>query len=143
MDTRPPQELAVEPPVPADGLPDDKELVARAQKGDGVAFAALVERHQRQLYRLPPRLTRREAAAGRRNREGRRRAPGGLPPRLPPKGRGGALQRGHRPRAGVVRPRRQEPPAPRPPGAPGEAGRVLRRVAGAESSRGAPHPNAT
>jgi RNA polymerase sigma-70 factor (ECF subfamily) len=46
-----------------DGQPGDRELVALAQKGDGTAFATLVERHQRQLYRLAMRMTGSEADA--------------------------------------------------------------------------------
>lgn len=46
-----------------DGQPGDKELVERAQKGDAAAFAVLVERHQRQLYRLAMRMTGSEADA--------------------------------------------------------------------------------
>jgi RNA polymerase sigma-70 factor (ECF subfamily) len=46
-----------------DGQPGDRELVALAQKGDGAAFATLVERHQRQLYRLAMRMTGSEADA--------------------------------------------------------------------------------
>jgi len=37
--------------------------VERAQKGDGAAFAQLVDRHQRQLYRLALRMTGSEADA--------------------------------------------------------------------------------
>ena len=48
--------------APPDG-PDDRELVQRSQKGDGEAFAVLVERHQRQLYRLALRMTGSEADA--------------------------------------------------------------------------------
>ncbi len=48
---------------PADGQPPDAELVARSQKGDGAAFATLVTRHQRQLYRLAMRMTQSEADA--------------------------------------------------------------------------------
>jgi RNA polymerase sigma-70 factor, ECF subfamily len=48
---------------PADGQPSDAELVARSQKGDGAAFATLVNRHQRQLYRLALRMTQSEADA--------------------------------------------------------------------------------
>jgi RNA polymerase sigma-70 factor (ECF subfamily) len=47
----------------SDGQPSDRELVERAQKGDGAAFATLVERHQRQLYRLAMRMTGSEADA--------------------------------------------------------------------------------
>src|SRR5438105_12850614 len=43
--------------------PEDRELVTRAQKGDGPAFAELVARHQRQLYRLALRMTGSEADA--------------------------------------------------------------------------------
>jgi RNA polymerase sigma-70 factor (ECF subfamily) len=50
------------PAVP-DGEPADRELVERAQKGDGAAFALLVGRHQRQLYRLALRMTGSEADA--------------------------------------------------------------------------------
>ncbi|HET7787908.1 MAG TPA: sigma-70 family RNA polymerase sigma factor [Myxococcales bacterium] len=47
----------------ADGQPGDSELVARSQQGDGAAFAMLVERHRRQLYRLALRMTGSEADA--------------------------------------------------------------------------------
>src|SRR6059058_3907648 len=43
--------------------PEDRELVERAQRGDGAAFAELVARHQRQLYRLALRMTGSEADA--------------------------------------------------------------------------------
>lgn len=60
----PPKEAAE--PIAA-GAPEgetaDRELVARAQKGDGQAFAELVSRHQRQLYRLALRMTGSEADA--------------------------------------------------------------------------------
>lgn len=46
-----------------DGQPTDRELVVRSQGGDGSAFAVLVERHQRQLYRLALRMTGSEADA--------------------------------------------------------------------------------
>ena len=46
-----------------DGQPTDRELVEKAQKGDGEAFEMLVERHQRQLYRLALRMTGSEADA--------------------------------------------------------------------------------
>src|ERR671922_377918 len=48
-----------EPP----GQVPDVELVRLAQKGDGEAFAELVARHQRQLYRLALRMTGSEADA--------------------------------------------------------------------------------
>src|SRR2546430_17001903 len=47
----------------APGQIPDVELVRRAQQGDGSAFAELVGRHQRQLYRLALRMTGREADA--------------------------------------------------------------------------------
>lgn len=47
----------------ADGQPGDRELVEKAQRGDGAAFAMLVERHQRHLYRLALRMTNSEADA--------------------------------------------------------------------------------
>lgn len=46
-----------------DGEPTDRELVERSQQGDGSAFATLVERHQRQLFRLALRMTGSEADA--------------------------------------------------------------------------------
>ncbi|GAC1345679.1 MAG: RNA polymerase sigma factor RpoE [Myxococcales bacterium] len=59
-----PPKLAVSSaPAPPDGEPQDRELVERAQKGDGAAFAMLVSRHQRQLYRLALRMTGSEADA--------------------------------------------------------------------------------
>jgi RNA polymerase sigma-70 factor (ECF subfamily) len=53
------------PPVEAaePGEPSDRELVERAQRGEGAAFAELVQRHQRQLYRLALRMTGSEADA--------------------------------------------------------------------------------
>src|SRR5437764_9270660 len=45
------------------GQVPDVELVRLAQKGDGTAFAELVARHQRQLYRLALRMTGSEADA--------------------------------------------------------------------------------
>ena len=47
----------------ADGEPTDRELVERSQKGETAAFAMLVERHQRQLYRLALRMTGSDADA--------------------------------------------------------------------------------
>jgi RNA polymerase sigma-70 factor (ECF subfamily) len=47
----------------SDGEPTDRELVERSQQGDGSAFATLVERHQRQLFRLALRMTGSEADA--------------------------------------------------------------------------------
>ena len=54
-----------QPPAQAGqgGETDDRELVAKAQRGDGTAFAELVARHQRQLYRLALRMTGSEADA--------------------------------------------------------------------------------
>jgi RNA polymerase sigma-70 factor, ECF subfamily len=49
--------------APEPGQPPDRELVERAQQGDGTAFAELVQRHQRQLYRLALRMTGSEADA--------------------------------------------------------------------------------
>jgi RNA polymerase sigma-70 factor (ECF subfamily) len=61
---QPPIALAPAPEEPrTDGQPGDRELVEKAQKGDGEAFATLVERHQRQLYRLALRMTGSEADA--------------------------------------------------------------------------------
>jgi len=45
------------------GQVPDVELVRLAQNGDGAAFAELVSRHQRQLYRLALRMTGSEADA--------------------------------------------------------------------------------
>src|SRR6266481_9315808 len=45
------------------GQVPDVELVRQAQKGDAAAFAELVGRHQRQLYRLALRMTGSEADA--------------------------------------------------------------------------------
>jgi RNA polymerase sigma-70 factor (ECF subfamily) len=45
------------------GQVPDVELVRLAQRGDGAAFAELVARHQRQLYRLALRMTGSEADA--------------------------------------------------------------------------------
>src|SRR3989442_2729478 len=47
---------------PAEQVPD-VELVRKAQAGDAAAFAELVSRHQRQLYRLALRMTGSEADA--------------------------------------------------------------------------------
>jgi RNA polymerase sigma-70 factor, ECF subfamily len=62
--------MADTPPGSAPALPreeqgqvPDVELVRRAQNGDGSAFAELVSRHQRQLYRLALRMTGSEADA--------------------------------------------------------------------------------
>jgi RNA polymerase sigma-70 factor (ECF subfamily) len=55
--------LPTAPGGPGDGQPGDGELVVRSQKGDGAAFATLVTRHQRQLYRLALRMTQSEADA--------------------------------------------------------------------------------
>jgi RNA polymerase sigma-70 factor (ECF subfamily) len=63
MNQAPTNEPVVAPEAPKDGETSDKELVARAQQGDGVAFAELVERHQRQLFRLALRMTGSEADA--------------------------------------------------------------------------------
>ncbi len=49
--------------LPADGHPPDAELVKQAQQGDANAFSILVNRHQRQLYRLALRMTQSEADA--------------------------------------------------------------------------------
>lgn len=61
MDETPPTPAAEEPRQ--DGEPTDRELVERSQQGDGSAFATLVERHQRQLFRLALRMTGSEADA--------------------------------------------------------------------------------
>jgi RNA polymerase sigma-70 factor (ECF subfamily) len=62
MDAPPKQAAGPAPAVP-EGESPDRELVERAQKGDGAAFALLVGRHQRQLYRLALRMTGSEADA--------------------------------------------------------------------------------
>jgi RNA polymerase sigma-70 factor (ECF subfamily) len=49
--------------APADDAARDLACVRRAQQGDGSAFAELVTRHQRQLYRLALRMTQSEADA--------------------------------------------------------------------------------
>jgi len=49
-------------PPPA-GEPLDRELVDRARAGDTAAFATLVQRHERQLYRLALRMTGNETDA--------------------------------------------------------------------------------
>jgi RNA polymerase sigma factor (sigma-70 family) len=67
MDAPPKQAAGPAPAVP-EGESPDRELVERAQKGDGAAFALLVGRHQRQLYRLALMRLRRK-----------RRAPDSLP----------------------------------------------------------------
>ncbi len=58
MDASPPA-----PAAPAALPPTDRELVARARGGDTGAFATLVERHQRQLYRLALRMMGNDADA--------------------------------------------------------------------------------
>ena len=58
-----PPPAATEPAPPTDGHPPDAELVLLAQKGDAQAFSILVNRHQRQLYRLALRMTQSEADA--------------------------------------------------------------------------------
>jgi len=62
LDDHAPPAVPVETEEPHDG-PSDRDLVEKAQKGDGEAFAVLVERHQRQLYRLAMRMTGSEADA--------------------------------------------------------------------------------
>lgn len=57
----PPATGPAEPPP--DESPSDPELVARAQQGDGAAFAQLVDRHERQLFKLALRMTGSEADA--------------------------------------------------------------------------------
>jgi RNA polymerase sigma-70 factor (ECF subfamily) len=54
---------ALDPPGSAEEANPDTPLVLRAQKGDAEAFAELVNRHQRQLYRLALRMTQSEADA--------------------------------------------------------------------------------
>src|SRR3981081_3093229 len=63
MDAQHPKEAIEQAPAPPDGGPPDGGVVGRAQKGDGAAFAQLVDRHQRQLYRLALRMTGSEADA--------------------------------------------------------------------------------
>ena len=60
---RAPPTATTEVDASPDAAAADKALVVRAQQGDGAAFAQLVERHQRQLFRLALRMTGSEADA--------------------------------------------------------------------------------
>ena len=60
---RAPPTATTEVDASPDAADADKALVVRAQQGDGAAFAQLVERHQRQLFRLALRMTGSEADA--------------------------------------------------------------------------------
>src|SRR5438270_12019401 len=62
MADTPSQSAPAKPPEEPGQVPD-VELVRHAQKGDGSAFAELVSRHQRQLFRLALRMTGSEADA--------------------------------------------------------------------------------
>ena len=62
MADTPSQSAPAKPPEEPGHVPD-VELVRHAQKGDGSAFAELVSRHQRQLFRLALRMTGSEADA--------------------------------------------------------------------------------
>src|SRR5437016_12437172 len=63
MAATPSQIAPAKPREEQPGQVPDVELVRLAQKGDGAAFAQLVARHQRQLYRLALRMTGSEADA--------------------------------------------------------------------------------